>query len=253
MPVDHQAAFAEGLLDPHTPVPQVVTGRWPRRYAVYRNNVTVGLVRALEANFPAIRRLLGETYFAGLARSFVQQVPPSSPLLFHYGEALPAFLAGQADLAPFPYLADVARLEQLWRRAYHAADRMPLAPERLTVEAEALLSLVLTPHPAMAVLSSSFAIHSIFIANRAGGDAQGRVDDPARPEAVLVTRPGIDVEVRLLGPGEHDFLSALAGGQTLAEAAETGAAADERFDLAGAIRLMVEAGAFRDPDSRGQP
>jgi hypothetical protein len=148
MPVESgvEAAFAAGLLNPAAPVPPHVKGQAVRRYAVYRNNVTVGLVRALEANFPAIRRLLGEAYFAGLARAFAQAHPPRSPLLFHYGANFPAYLAAQDDLAAYPYLADVARLEQLWRRAYHAADAPTLAPEELAgLDEAAMADLRLDP------------------------------------------------------------------------------------------------------------
>ena len=49
-----------GLLNADAAAPGFLTSSSgvndPRRYAVYRNNVTVSLIRALEANFPAIRR-----------------------------------------------------------------------------------------------------------------------------------------------------------------------------------------------------
>jgi len=248
--VPGESSFAAGLLDPAAPVPEQVRGRTPRRYAVYRNNVTMGLVRALEANFPAVRRLLGEAYFAGLARSFVQARPPTSPLLFHYGEHFPAFLATETDLAAYPYLADVARLEQLWRRAYHAADARVLDGRDLSLEPEALMCLRFAPHPSTALLASSYAVASIFAANR-GGD--GAVEDAARPEAVLVTRPQLDVIVTLLAAEQFDFLSALTGGATLADAAERAFAAADSFDLAATIRLMVEAGAFHRLIMQDQP
>ncbi|MBL8790881.1 MAG: putative DNA-binding domain-containing protein [Rhizobiales bacterium] len=237
-----EARFAAGLLDPSAPVPEQVRDQAPRRYAVYRNNVTVGLVKALEANFPAVRRLLGEAYFAGLARAFAQRHPPESPLLFHYGAAFPAYLAAQDDLSGFPYLADVARVEQGWRRAYHAADVQVLEAADLALAADRLMTLRFKPHPATFVLASSYAVHAILSANR-GGD--GVVADPARPQAVLITRPAHDVIVTALPAEQHAFLAALIDGAQLAEAAERGFAAGESFDLAGTIRLMVEAGVFQ--------
>ncbi len=236
-----EAMFAAGLLDPAAPVPQYVACRTPRRYAIYRNNVTVGLVRALEANFPAVRHLLGDTYYSGLARDFAQRHPPSSPLLFRYGEVFAAYLSAQDDLAEYPYLADVARLEQLWRLAYHAADAGVLHPTELNLPPEQLMSLRLEPHPATAILASPYAVHAIFTANRREG---GFVDDPGRPESVLVTRPQLDVLVTPLSPAHAVFLSALVASNSLADAAEQGFAATESFDLADAIRLMVEAGVF---------
>lgn len=244
MPADGMAeqGFAAGLLNPSAAVPQDVSGRTPRRYAVYRNNVTVGLVRAMEANFPAIRQLLGETYFTGLSRAFVQAHPPASPLLFHYGDHFAAFLSAQEDLAQYPYLADVARLEQLWRRAYHAADAKPLAREALAhLGTEDLMTARFRLHPAAALLSSRYAVYAIFSANR--GSA-GVVAAAARAECVLVTRPRFDVEVRLISLAEYAFLRSLAEKATLAEAAEEGFATNDSFDLAAAIRLMVEAGTF---------
>lgn len=245
MPVEGgvETAFAAGLLNPAAPVPVQVKGQTPRRYAVYRNNVTVGLVRAMEANFPAVRILLGEAYFSGLARAFVQAHPPRSPLLFHYGEDFPAHLAAQDDLAAYPYLPDIARLEQLWRRAYHARDARPLAPAELAgLGEESMMDLRLAPHPAFAVLGSPYAVHSIFAANRGSGAV---VADPARAEWVLLTRPSFEVQLRVIPQATHAFLSALAAGLTLAEAAEQGFTCDDSFDLAAAIRLMVEAGAFQ--------
>ena len=238
-----EAAFAAALLDPAAALPQAVKRGGQRRYAVYRNNVTVGLVRALEANFPAIRRLLGETYFTGLARTFAQAHPPASPLLFHYGEDFADVLAAEDDLAGYPYLADVARLEHLWRRAHHARDAKVLEPNSLSaLDPETLMASRLRPHPACALLSSSYAVHAIFTASRGEGDA---VPDAAQAQCVLLTRPRFDVEVRVISPETHAFLQALAARATLAEAAEQGFAANPRFDLAAAIRLMVEAGAFQ--------
>lgn len=47
-------------------------------------------------------------------------------MLIEYGEALPEFIQSFAPAASLAYLADVARLECAWWRAYHAADAQPL-------------------------------------------------------------------------------------------------------------------------------
>lgn len=235
--------FTSALLAPDAALPANLKGHTPRRFAVYRNNVTVGLVRALEANFPAIRRLLGEAYFAGLAREFVQAHPPHSPLLFQYGDHFAAFLAGQGDLASYPYLADVARLEQQWRTAHHAADAPVLHASTFTgLGEQEMMALRLKPHPAAFLLSSHFAFASIFTANRGGSET---VADPALPEWALLTRPFYDVHTRLIRASQFAFLAALFDGVPLGEAAENGFSASEDFDLADSLRLMLEAGVFQ--------
>ena len=130
-----QSDFALALRDPDLVLPQGVTAHnsdAPReRFAVYRNNVVVGLVGALEARFPATRKIVGEDFFKGAAKLFAATQPPRSPLMLFYGDAFPAFLADFEPAREVPYLADVARLEAARTRAYHAADAKPLTPAAL--------------------------------------------------------------------------------------------------------------------------
>jgi len=50
------------------------------------------------------------------------------------------------------------------------------------------------------------------------------------------------VEVRTLPPGAAAFIGALTDGQTLGDAAAYAATADARFDLAGNIAGLIDAG-----------
>jgi Putative DNA-binding domain len=235
-------SFSRGLLNPDADVPSVVKGLTPKRYAVYRNNVTVSLVRAIEANFPAVRRLLGDVYFAGLAREYVQAHPPQSPLMFLFGAEFPDYLAGQDDLAEFPYLSDVARLEQQWRVSYHAADDPVLDVDAISkLDPEQLMSVIFVPHAAFKVLQSQFALFDIFTANRG---REAAIGDFAIAQDVLVTRPELDVLIHQLPHGASVFLNSLAQGLCLGEAAENAATQVPSFDLAATLALMIATGAF---------
>ena len=63
-----------------------------KRYNVYRNNVTVSLIDALAAVYPAVQRITGVDFFRAMARFHVRATPPTSPLLFEYGRDFPAFI-----------------------------------------------------------------------------------------------------------------------------------------------------------------
>ena len=215
-----------------------------RRYGVYRNNVTVGLVRAMEANFPIVRRLLGATYFEGFARQFVQKHPPRSPLMFLYGNAFSACLAEEDDLREYPYLADIAQLEQQVRVAYHEADAPSVSASELAqISEDELMQAVFVSHPAMAVVSSSFAIHSIYSANRA--DIPEAVENTTEAQSVLVTRPKHEVALNKLNRGQLAFVQSLASGRAFGDAADAALDADENFDLTIAISMMLSSGAFK--------
>ena len=97
---------------------------------MYRNNVTVSLIDALAAVYPAVQRITGVDFFRAMARFHVRATPPTSPLLFEYGRDFPAFIEGYEYAQAMPWLADTARIERAWLDAYHAADAEPLSPMR---------------------------------------------------------------------------------------------------------------------------
>jgi hypothetical protein len=241
------AAFAAALLDPRSGTPAVVMGPKEnaaiRRYNVYRNNVTVSLIDALAAVFPATQRLAGVEFFRAMARFHVRAAPPTSPLLFEYGRDFPDFIATYEYARSAPWLADVARVERAWLDAYHAADLGTLTPEALAAfPSDGLADAVFVPHPVTRIVSSGFAAVSIFLASRTEGPV-GSID-ATTPEDALITRPGLDVVVRRLPPGGAMFLKRLVSGETLAAAAAAAFEASASFDLSANIAGIVEAGAF---------
>ncbi len=244
MPLEaSQREFARALLNPEAPVPNGVVdpgGRpAPKRFAVYRNNVTVSLIEALATAFPVVEKIVGPEFFAALAREFVRAHPPASPLLMFYGDGFSAFLEAFEPVKHLAYLPDVAALEQARRQAYHAADAVPLAPDFLsTVPPEALGTLRVTLHPAAHIVPSAHPIVSIWEWNTAPEPEGGNVlQGPG--EDVLVSRPHFDVEMRRLPAGGAGFLATLQNGAALAEAAAVGAEAPG-FDLTQNITGLLE-------------
>src|SRR6516165_12080910 len=110
-PLSFAAAFAPPLLDPARTAPPIVTGpngkAAAKRYDVYRNNVTVSLIDALAAVYPAVQRITGADFFRAMARFHIRETPPTSPLLFNYGRDFPAFIARYEHARSLPWLADV--------------------------------------------------------------------------------------------------------------------------------------------------
>jgi hypothetical protein len=89
--------FAAALDDPSAATPATTSGRMgapdARRFAVYRNNVAVGLIGALEARYPVSRRIAGDDLFRAMARAFARAHRPRSPVMIAYGEEFPEFMA----------------------------------------------------------------------------------------------------------------------------------------------------------------
>ena len=238
-----QQDFIAAVLDPERAVPGGITdpkGRPdPKRFNVYRNNVVVGLTDALEEAFPVVRKLVGDEFFRDMGNIFVRQFPPTSPILSRYGAEFAAFLEGFAPAKSLPYLPDVARLEQLIRLSYHAADAAPFDPARLQeIAPDALGEARFTLAPAVQTLASRWPVHAIWMSNMKDGRKVAM-----QPEEVLITRPGYDPIPDLMPTGGAAFVTALQAGRTLNEAI---AAAGPGFDLSAMLALLFKGGAITE-------
>lgn len=243
---ESQNAFAAALLHPGQPLPQgITTARGtadPLRFAVYRNNVYVGLTTALGQRFPVTKRLVGDDFFAGMARAYAADHKPSSPLIMHYGDDFPDFIATFPPAASLAYLADVARIEVAWTDAYHAADGLALDVAQLAaVPPERIADMALVPHPSARLVQSAFPAGTIWSAH------QGETVTPIvdwRAEAVLVARPAMHVEIRVLPSADAAFAARLLEGATLGDAAQTALAATPDFDFGSALVGLIGLSAF---------
>jgi hypothetical protein len=245
----YAGAFSPPLLNPNQATPPTVAGPSGKpavkRYNVYRNNVTVSLIDALAAVYPAVQRITGVEFFRAMARSHIRATPPNSPLLFEYGREFPAFIERYEYARSMPWLADIARIERAWLDAYHAADGAQMAPAALaSVPLEQLADLVFVPHPATRIVCSNFAAVTIFAANRTE-ESIGPINAGV-PEDALITRPDLDVVVRHLPAGGAIFLTNLISGRTLGKAAAAALEATPAFDIGASIAGMIEAGVFTD-------
>ncbi|WP_322102104.1 DNA-binding domain-containing protein [Paraburkholderia sp. J41] len=241
-------AFARGLLDPAMPAPRDVTAPGGngvvKRYNVYRNNVTVSLIDALAAVYPAVQRITGVEFFRAMARFHVRATPPVSPLLFEYGRDFPAFIEAYEYARELPWLADVARIERAWLDAYHAGDQAPLAAAALaSIEPAALPTLRFAVHPSARIVRSRFAAVSIFATHRRDDSTPAPLASNEAEDA-LVTRIGDDVTVSRLPAGGAALLGALFDGEPFGAAVAAAIGAEPSFDLSANLAGMIAAGAF---------
>lgn len=249
-----EQAFAAALLDPALPVPAGLAawnGSDPAvRFAVHRNNVVVSLVAALADTFPVVRELVGEEFFTAMARLYVAEQPPRSPVLAHYGDDYADWVARFEPAATVPYLADMARLERARVRAYHAADAPVLAADAIAAhlaDPARLPQARLALHPSVSVITSPYAIASLWAAHQGQGRlAEVQVD---RPESALVLRLDDDAAVLAVPAGAAAFYRGLLSGQPLGVAA----AGDAPFDLVDSLAILIRHGALSAWHRPGDP
>lgn len=246
---DHQGAFARALLWQSDELPADVLG--PRvaarakRFTIYRNNVFASLTGCLAARFPVVARLVGEDFFAAMAKVFIADHPPLSPALFEYGEEFPHFLSTFEPARALPYLSDVARLEWMLAAAYHAADAQPIAATKLGRFGDDALDSSLMLHPSCAILISDYPVLSLWHTNT-HDEIVRPIDVSAGGEAALVVRPKFDVALIGIDTPTFAFIRALAAGHSLELSAEAAAALDSEFEFAAALATLFRASAVID-------
>lgn len=220
-----------------------------KRFAVYRNNVHHGLLETLRAIFPSVAAIMGEEAFRSAAIAHIRAHPPKGPVLAHYGGDFPDWLARRHPSAP-AFLPDLARLEAAWLETYHARDAEPLNGAFLaSLDPDAAAQLCLAPHPATRMIASPHPLFDLFEAREQwppqGGIPRGTPADGN--EAVLLTRPALEIRMARLRGGLKSFVETLLEGLPLAEALEAGLATDHAFDPPSAIHFILENGVFACP------
>ena len=220
-----QARFAGALLGP---------GGAPGM-DVYRGNVFGNWAQALESAYPIVRKIVGEEFFAGLAREYARQFSSASGDLNEYGSQLAEFIATFPHTQDVPYLPDVAQMEWLAHLAYYAKDPTPFMLHALDESSRLRLT------PPCALLASDWPLARIWTVHQ--DDCEGAIDVDLRcgPDRVLVHRPGWRAQVRSLAPGDYRFLDCARQGKVLGDALETAVAEDTHFDASLALARWVDA------------
>lgn len=205
----------------------------------YRANAQAIAQRALIAAYPTVSRLLGDEPMKALARDLWRAHPPVRGDLAWFGAELAGWIAGVAELAEWPWLADVARLDWALHRVQFAADP-PDLPEGLPLLAEhepRQLAVVFVPDARCIV--SAWPVHAIWDAQvRATGEAP----DPSIAETAWVWRRGHGACVSTLGPGELALHQALLAGHSLGLAWESASSADPDFDFSAWLTRALREG-----------
>lgn len=212
----------------------------------YRTSVDGKLRRSLEQIYPVCHTLVGEEFFQAMASAFLEHGVSRSPDLGDFGAAFPAFLADFRPARSLAYLADVARLEWLWHRAFNAPDQPSLNLEALAqVPPEHWDRLVFRLPAGAALIASDYPIHRIWEVNTIPTASHDVIDLDQGGIRIFVWRDGHTTRLDLPSEPEWQLLQAFASGEPFGELCR------QSFDLSGAtiaelLPLWVQRGWLRD-------
>jgi hypothetical protein len=184
---------------------------------VYRESMTASLVRALGDVHRVCRQLTGERFFDQCALAYVARTPSISGDLRDYGAGFGDFLESFTPARQLPYLADTARLEWHWHRAFHAPapPSFPFTSLAELPETE-LVKVVFALPPGAALLASPHPVNRIWEAHQQ--EMKESLDlDAGGPAQLIVWREGLVVRIDPVEDGDWQALQAFAAHRPLGE------------------------------------
>jgi hypothetical protein len=212
------------------------------RWHVYADGYVARIAEAIENDYPALNRVLGARALRSLTARYLARFPPRSHDLGRVGDRLPGFLEGDSLTQELPFLPDLARLEWTVAEAFVAADGNDLRWDDLArLGPEAVAELPLQLRPGAGRVRSAWPIYDIWtVRERPAPEIEVALE--GRPCSVLVSRRGLDVICRPLGPVEDRVLNlAVHGGRMAGLVDETEETASA---LVAAFRALVEDAVF---------
>lgn len=225
----------------------ILDGRLPaeRLFQVYRNNFWISVEDALANIYCVVKQLVGNRFFSFMVDHFLRRFPPRHGNLLELGGYLPVFLYEFKPAEGLPYLSDIARLEWAYHQVFHALDAKPFDMQTLAkVPAKKMPQLHFKISPGSRLVYSPFPIFEIWRVNQTGFEGDQSVDLDTGGESVLVTRPGLAVELHKLAKGDARFLQSLNTGNNLDTAMQAALKDSKDFDLEDALARYLGTGAL---------
>ncbi|MCV2401802.1 DNA-binding domain-containing protein [Marinomonas sp. C2222] len=209
------------------------------RMNVYRNNVVVSLVDALGDIFPVSRTVVGEEFFHAMARVYVMENQPNSPVISEYGGNFSDFIRQFEPAKGVPFLADLAALEYAMLTLTNSEEFETLEHEAISQafsSVEDPSGLTLSLPPTTQILESPFALGSLYRAHFSDDQQSLNQIDINKAEYLLLVKSHLYSQLHVLSRDEALFIKGLTQNKNLEEALPE----SETFDLGEVLAKLIQ-------------
>jgi hypothetical protein len=245
---DIQEAFQRFLLSGDSEIGSQVVGteRVPveTRLGIYGDGYRSRLIEALQATFPVLANLLGETDFQAMATQYVDTHESTFFSIRFYGDHMADFLASDTEYSKAPILAELARWEWAMAAVFDAADAEPLdisAFAQLAPEDWAELRFEWSP--AVQIVELEWNVPQLW---KAVTEDTDRPDPIPAPTHYLIWRRELQIYFRPLSDEETSVVAAARAGHSFGELCvllcEHLDESEASLHAAGFLRGWVESG-----------
>ena len=186
-----------------------------KRVSIYTSGYVARLLECMRADFPVLRRFVGESVFDAFAKAYIITEPPHSPSLFDLGADFAKFLEetkpnnSQAEEGMIPLLdlpSEIARLERARTEVMRARGIENDQPAATTLSPFEIFSedLKVQATPCLRLLEMKFSLVDFFQAS----DQNGLSQPERRQSFVAIGRSDYRVRVKEIELWQFTFLKA---------------------------------------------
>lgn len=243
--LEYQRSFIAAIFDSGA-MPDIEVNRADAG-AIYRNNFFSNLSSALAEVYPVVCRLVGSDFFVQMTKPFISTYPSRSGDIQNFGAEFADFICAYEPTAELAYLPEVARLEWLCHKAFHAADCGDTAIAKvLQTPHQQYGQLRFVLHPACHLHESGYPVAAIRRANQPGSAADEEIELADSAEYLLVRRPIFEIEILSLPRAQFIALEMIACGSNLETAIVAASEIAASFDVQNFMALLLSSGVAVD-------
>jgi len=211
------------------------------RLNIYRNNVFGNFNSVLQSIYEVVERLVGEEYFAQICNSYNQKYFSKGGNLDNFGNDFAKFLSQEKANHKLMFLPDLARLELCYHKSYFAdiAPQFPLEKFQ-KLSQKKFFNLQFSLHPSCFLLSSKFAIFSIWKSNIE--KKSSKKINAAQPEFTMVERVSNRVNIHKINQEEFLFLKNISKKTLFKTYEEIVKITGKEFDIGALVNKFISNG-----------
>ena len=110
-------AFSQAIRNPKLTPTKGLSTTTTSNISAYRRNHLYALLAVLQERYPVVEKFLSEDNFKFFAREYIYCHPSNDPNIDNYGKQFAEFIQTRSELRNYIYLADLARLDDLFYQA----------------------------------------------------------------------------------------------------------------------------------------
>ena len=204
----------------------------PRGMAIYRNNLLATAQQALAISFPTVLTLIGEGLFNYASRELLISSPPKHGDWALWGDDFPTLLSNLVQLSDYPFVADIAQLDQLRQQSMRAKDSVIDQASLQLLATHDIDEIYIELTASQFGLSSDYPVIEFWLSHqqRAVSDTveelnqkfiQQSLDKLVQgnfSQKVLIYRPYYNAEIRELSANEYAWLTLIKQGVSIGKA-----------------------------------